>query len=671
MTQQLAVEKADPHFDDPYVDVDEWREAPVPHHYVHGGFRGTDTRFSVYLPPAEQYRGRFFQHITPVPDSEHLAPRETGAASKIAMAFGGGAYFLETNGGGSVHTPGSAVDPRIGAYLANAACARYSRQVAARVYGDHRPFGYAFGGSGGGFRTIGSAENTTGVWDGFVPFVIGSPMAAPNCFTVRMHALRVLRDAFPGIVDALEPGGSGDPYAGLDDAQRAALTEVTRMGFPPQSWYAHDSLDLHGFAALFSGLVAIDPGYFDDFWTVPGYLGADAPETLAGDRVRSDGRIVQVLTSEDLAATGATGGPHAGQGHGGVDDAFLGSAQTPSVPVAVRLSQAVDRRVVGAELVVETGAAAGVRLGLSAVEGDVATFTAWNPDVLTDLRPGDAVRVDNSRFLAAQTYHRHQVPGPEYPVWDQFRRPDGTPAHPQRPVMVGPMFTAGAAGTVPTGRFAGKMIVVESLWDREAYPWQADWYRSRVEEHLGADLEDRFRLWYVDHAVHADDESPDSATHTVSYLGVLFQALRDLSAWVERGVAPMPSTTYEVVDGQVIVPPAAADRGGVQPVAHLRADGAERAEVSPGDEVTLQLVAEVPPGAGLLTTVEWDLDGTGAFSVVEPVGPAARAALERTVRFERPGTCFVTARVTAQRDGDRGDVHTRIENLAKVRVVVG
>ena len=29
------------------------------------------------------------------------------------------------------------------------------------------------------------------------------------------------------------------------------------------------------------------------------------------------------------------------------------------------------------------------------------------------------------------------------------------------------------------------MIVVDSLLDREAMPWQADWYRARVKEHLG------------------------------------------------------------------------------------------------------------------------------------------------------------------------------------------
>ena len=39
---------ADALFTQPYTDVDEWRDTPVRHRYVHGGFTGTDTRFSIY-----------------------------------------------------------------------------------------------------------------------------------------------------------------------------------------------------------------------------------------------------------------------------------------------------------------------------------------------------------------------------------------------------------------------------------------------------------------------------------------------------------------------------------------------------------------------------------------------------------------------------------------------
>src|SRR5437868_11820526 len=144
-------------FKEPYVDIDEWRDVPVRHRYVHGGFKGTDTRFSFYFPPKEQYQGRFFHYITPVPDSETLSQGASGEEDKIGFSMTSGAYFVETNGAGStgVGTPGSGTDPTIGAYRANAASAHYSRVLAAHIYGPHRTYGYAFGGSGGAYRTIG------------------------------------------------------------------------------------------------------------------------------------------------------------------------------------------------------------------------------------------------------------------------------------------------------------------------------------------------------------------------------------------------------------------------------------------------------------------------------------------------------------------------------------
>ncbi len=43
---------ADSMFSKPFVDVDEWRDEPVRHRYVHGGFKGTETRFSMYFQGA-------------------------------------------------------------------------------------------------------------------------------------------------------------------------------------------------------------------------------------------------------------------------------------------------------------------------------------------------------------------------------------------------------------------------------------------------------------------------------------------------------------------------------------------------------------------------------------------------------------------------------------------
>ncbi|WAC10098.1 hypothetical protein [Dyadobacter pollutisoli] len=89
-------------FKEPYVDVDEWRDAPVRHRYIHGGFKNTNTRFSFYFPPKEQYLGRSFQYITPFPDNETLLQGAKGEADKIGFAISSGAYFIETNGGGRV-----------------------------------------------------------------------------------------------------------------------------------------------------------------------------------------------------------------------------------------------------------------------------------------------------------------------------------------------------------------------------------------------------------------------------------------------------------------------------------------------------------------------------------------------------------------------------------------
>src|SRR6202008_2772209 len=120
-----------------------------------------------------------------------------------------------------------------------AAAAKFSRVVAAmpEVYGASisRPYGYLFGGSGGAYLTIASAEETIGIWDGFVPFVMGQPLSIPDSMSVRLHTKRVLdrRNKFPEVMDAIDAGGSGDPYATLDEEEAAAFREATRMGFPP------------------------------------------------------------------------------------------------------------------------------------------------------------------------------------------------------------------------------------------------------------------------------------------------------------------------------------------------------------------------------------------------------------------------------------------------------
>lgn len=667
---------SDPLFAEPYIDVDEWRDGPVRHRYVHGGFKGTNTRFSFYLPPPERYRGRFFQHITPVPDNENLAQKmPSGPFNKIEAAIAAGAYFVETNGGGQIDlTRGSLAlaDPTITAYRANAASAAFSRKVAMAMYGAKRPYGYAYGGSGGGFRTIGGAENTTGVWDGVVPYVIGSTMAIPNMFTVRMQALRVLRDKLPAIVDAMEPGGSGDPYAGLSDHEASVLREIEAMGFPMGSWFGWRTMGLHGFAALYGGVAMADPTYFTDFWGKPGYLGHDRPELFEQDRIRFSSRIAEPITAEQAARLGLSTDPFAPASRGGVDTAYKGPPGEANRIVGFRLTGMPPQvYFLGGELVVSSGAAAGRKLMLSTLKGDVVMLGVADQKLAASIAAGDEVTVDNSNFLAMETYHRHQVPGPDFQVWDQFRKADGTPKYPQRPMLLGPLFVESTSGSRMTGRFEGKMIVVASLWDREAMPWQADWYRQRVAKHLGAETDNRLRLWFTEHALHGDEPTSEAASRVVSYVPALNRALRDLADWVEQGREPPASTGYRVEQGQVIVAPTARERAGVQPVVSLSANGGDRVESRAGQSVTFRGRIAAPSGAGVLVGADWDFDGSGSFAASSRLKPGAKQAnVTIRHRFDQPGTWFVGLRGSARRADEAGQPWTRIDNIARVRVIV-
>jgi len=290
------------------------------------------------------------------------------------------------------------------------------------------------------------------------------------------------------------------------------------------------------------------------------------------------------------------------------------------------------------------------------------------------------VLLDNTAYLAFQTHHRHQVPSDGFPEWDQFRAA-GKPIYPQRPELLGPRYARNGGAGLQSGRFGGKMIVVQCLLDEGAYPQQADWYRRRVEAVLGPRIDDQYRLWFVDHAMHGapvvrPDETtrPARNTRIVNYRGVLEQALRDVAAWAERGAAPPSSTCYELVDGQIVVPSTAADREGIQPVVTLTANGGERAEVAVGEVVEFSALVEVPVGAGTVVAAEWDFEGVGDFPEVTPFGNEESSYASKTLTtsyaFSAPGTYFPALRVTSHRRGEQDDPHGRVQNLGRVRVVV-
>jgi hypothetical protein len=440
-------------------------------------------------------------------------------------------------------------------------------------------------------------------------------------------------------MDAIDPGGSGDPYAGLNAEETAALTEATRLGFPLRGWWNHATMN-GGPLALVAGYVPyLDPSYTDDFWTKPGYLGADKTSSVSAARIQHTTSVVNVIAGAQKR---------------------------------LELSSVPTGDLTGADLVITTGAAAGTSVALGTVTGKTVGFgLGANAAVVNSIQSGDDVRIDNSSYLALQTYHRHQLPTPDMYGWNQFRNGKGEPIYPQRSVLIGPIGALNGAGSVQSGRFTGKMIALESMMDIDALPWQADWYRTKVKEALGTRMDEEFRLYFIDHAQHTPPAGVPAQARTVSYQGALEQALRDVSAWVEKGVKPAASTSYTMIDSQVELPDSAAQRGGIQPVVHLSANGGARAEVAAGTPVTFLAIVEVPPNTGTVVAAEWDLEGVGNYPVPTQLSAnASRLALTAIYSYSRPGTYFPVLRVTSQRQGDVRSAYARVVNLDRARVVV-
>lgn len=568
---QITADCIDPLYTQPVIDSETDETVPVPHHRVSGHFEGTNIQFNIYLHPEaekDDWDARFFQYTYPVT----FTPGEnTSRASDRAIEFGlaSGGYIVQA--GNDFLSLG---------YRHAAAAAKFAEQVAGDFYGSDREiFGYLYGLSGGSLQTVGAAENVQGVWQGFVPVVQAVPQ--PNSYPTngRSAAELILADKADEIRDAVLPGGTGDPYAALDDAETAMLSELHLLGIPWKAW--ENPVYLLGKDSRFFGTgldsdapLAYDPTYVDDFWNTAGYLGAE--DSPLGARVRAE---------------------------------------------LVEMGDTVEHR--------------------------------WN--------------------IAKRFAYRYQLPAADegWIAFDQFRNADGTPMYPQRAVGEPPRFGSVAGNTAFDGSVNGKVIVVSNLYDVDALPLHTDWYRKRVEQSLGAEAVDSYRVYFNERADHqGPDTAGERAASLVDYTGMIEQALRDIASWVEDGVPAPPSTQYEIRDSQVIVGSDADARGGIQLTAALSIDGEDRADVETGQAVKLDLVADVPDGLGDVVTTSFDYLGTGAFEDAPFGDPANEVSTSATHTYTTVGTFFAGARVAADREGDVGDPNAQVLNLDRVRVVV-
>ncbi|WP_338533662.1 Tat pathway signal sequence domain protein [Paenibacillus peoriae] len=620
----------DPLYNRPVIDNQSDMTTPVPHFKVSGHFEGTDKRFNFYFPLKSQWEGRFFNPVYPLQD-------ENATDETISFAVDSGAYTVQTNGGGG--------------YRVDAAASKFSKTVAANYYGSSkRIYGYIYGGSGGSFQTIGAIENSSGVWDGAVPFIPGVPTSIPNDFFVRAFARFVLEDKGPQIADAVSPGGSGNPYDGLNDVEQAVLKEVTSLGLPLRAWEDYPYLlgldDPQGLLGFASAVRDIDPTYADDFWSKPGYLGTE--QSALGNLFRA-AKINQTVTITQV------------------------NRNAQNIPISLSLDSATTLpRTSGLEFMLyATDGTTSVGTLSGSLNPSTKVFNIGNEnstDVLNAIDNGAKLRIDNRWSLALLSYHRHQVPNRSgYYAWDHLRASDKTPLYPQRSIEIGPLISRSVTdGGTHTGMIQGKVIMVANLLDTDAYPWHADWYSARVRETLGDRFNDNFRLWYNENADHVGPRT----VRLVQYDGILHQALRDVSDWVEKGVAPSKSTSYDVVDSLIQVPKNAGARKGIQPVIDLTADGATRIDVKVGQTVTFEAKIEVPSGAGKIVGTEWDFDGTGNFTASSFGSPKQSVKVSGTFTYSNPGTYFPALRATSHREGDTNTPFAKVQNLGRVRVVV-
>src|SRR5262249_27961415 len=160
----------------------------------------------------------------------------------------------------------------------------------------------------------------------------------------------------------------------------------------------------------------LDGTYFDDFWSMPGYLGADAPDTLKSYRVHAETTVAQVLLPDAVQAMGLPLSLSASQ-----------PANT-KFPAAFIIADLPDGDLQGASITFQSGAASGSTVTIAGVFDKVMNIGyGQGSDALSAIQPGDQVEIDNSVYLAIQTYHRHQIGGPEYHVYDQYRDANGNP----------------------------------------------------------------------------------------------------------------------------------------------------------------------------------------------------------------------------------------------------
>ncbi len=631
----------------------------IPYTQVDGHFNPTHTKATLppgvrsspttvrhgvkWLFPAKEFwRNRFFDAVYPLP---------------LSQSFTGDPTFEFTHGGYLVNvSPGS---PNVG-YRVDAAASKLAKVYANKLYANSaRIYGYVYGISGGSIQTMGAVEGTTGVWDGAMPTSLATDGLSMHSFmwdSLFMMAVPPAQRAL--IVQAVKTGSTQNIYEGLNPEQHAILDEFLNAGFAPR---ALEDTGTFYFPLPFytaGSLASIDPTYEDDFWSKPGYEGANPPRFLTAAKVDGFATITGINRDARNAPTSVTFDP--------VTVPKMGSMGSDGLQFYVYAADEKTRTM---------GASGGTLNG--DLKGATLTLKGPNdPAMLKTLTIGGKIRINNRFLLALCFYPRHDIVTNGNPAYKQYLNADGTPKYPQRSVpgwKLNSLSTQG--GTLETGNIKFKTIIMENLLDNRSFPYTASFYHSQIVKAIGSARADQMvRIYYNDNANHADlfEIKGDDNGFTVGFGGIWLQALVDLVNWVEKGVRPPPSTRYSLDEhNQVSLPVNAAERGGIQPVVTLAVNGTDHASVGVNQAVTLTGKIEAPPNTGKVVRYDWYLGGNPVKYEAPTVLPAPQPVVNvtRTVSFPKPGVYELTLRATAQRGGV-SDYWTNMQNLARVQIVV-
>lgn len=668
----VTADSVDPLYATPVIDREEDVETPIKGHIVVGHFEESNgSKFTFFFPSKEygedsdyHWDGRFIHSVYPGTNGD-IYDRS------ILMNALCGAYSVAD------------ATPQEGGYRSSAAAAKFSRVCAAKYYGyeDHI-YGYVYGGSGGGFVTTGCIEGTEGVYDGAVPYVVSTRSGLPYNQCSRVFARAVFKDMAPQIAEALEVGGSGDPYACLSEGEAVLFKMLTDYGVPLEVWKNYRRyleitpstyVDTKGTAAAGipeSGLLEMcryaikkDPTYWDEFWTNPVYLGAsDTPE----------GKVIQSLAyTEDCLiqkiVPNAKGQP--------------GQLRLDKVPV--------DPTGVGFryELVTADGQVVGVIDGTTNAkkrafdinfdyDDSIFPERGTHEDVWSRIQEGMILRASNKKNLAMvsvfmyhlslddegnlekNAYHMAQFLNADGSLPDSFRpsnrdwMSENTQGHQRADGDIG----------------SEKIVLVGCMSDMEAYMGSA-YYDMQLRDALGDDYADHVRIWWFDNADHMDSALSTSPQYFIAYSGGLIEAINQLVAWVEDGIEPTASTSYSIDGGQVVLPNVVAtERGGIQPTVDvLTANGqSEKLTISAGTSVDFDSSFTLSEATDNLTAVRWDFVGLGDYEEVEMTGLSSKASYT----YNEPGVYLAAVKVDSQSDLFVGTSYGVSQNFRKVRVVV-